>query len=434
MRCINALASIVLISIIAAPGLAQDADPVEISLDPYKGNLEAYRLIPEGTVIDQNNVDDFAEYLDEVLADLISQGMYDLRVGETRSFRPHELYIDATRKHLGQTSVGDEPGVLNNYTAGRPFAEEPSFDDPHAGTKIAWNFRYGYTGNGGVAPRAVWDYRNMRKDKVERTIETETSVLKLMHRIGAEGGPNLGKNPAKIYSALYLNVIEPPDITDTQLLIHRPEDDRKRDTTWMYVPSQRRVRLVSSNQTTDSFLGSDIMIEDFLGYNGRLMDMKWTYKGTKKILLAYYNHNDMPLDERYTNKDGFKFAGLTGKAGCFPDVTWQLRKSYILEAEPYNEQHPISKRIYYVDAQTHTMSLINIYDRAGRLWKIGIAGFSHPDSHHPDNFGSGTNVFDIAMMIDIQAEHCTTIQFKAMLRNKIKRRLFDMQTMRSRGR
>jgi hypothetical protein len=87
-----------------------------------------------------------------------------------------------------------------------------------------------------------------------------------------------------------------------------------------------------------------------------------------------------------------------------------------------------------VDAQTHTFSLINIFDRAGRLWKVGMAGFSHPDHHHKDNFGSGTNVFDIAMMIDVQAQHCTTIQFKAMLRNKVKRRLFDMQNMRSSGR
>jgi len=429
-----AVAVAALITVPSGLAQAQAADPVENSLDPYKDNLEAYQLIPEGVVIDQSNVGDYTEYLDATLADLIGQGMYNLKVGTTQSFRPHERYINSTREHMGKTRIGDEPGVLLDYVAGRPFLEEPSLDDPQAGTKLAWNFRYAYSGDGGVVPNAIWDYREMRKDNVERTIVTETSVLKYKHRIDTESGPDLDDNPAEIYQALYLNVIEPPDITDTQLLIHRPEDDRKRDTTWMYIPSQRRVRLVSSHQTTDSFLGSDIMIEDFLGYNGRLMDMKWTYKGTTKTLLAYYNHDEMPLDERFTDKDGFQYAGVTGKAGCFPDVTWQLRKAYVLEAEPYDEQHPISKRIYYVDAQTNTMSLINIFDRAGRLWKIGMVGFSHPDHHHKDNKGSGTNVIDIAMMIDIQAEHCTTIQLKAMLRNKVKRRLFDMQSMRSRGR
>jgi hypothetical protein len=426
------LALIAMVSIV--PAGAQDLDPVENSLDPYNGNLDAYKGVPHDITIDQSNVDQYSEYLDETLADLIGQGMYDLKVGETYSFRPHDIYVQSTREHAGKASLGDEPGVLLNYIAGRPFIEEPSLDDPRAGEKLAWNSRYAYSGDGGVAPRAIWDYRDMRKGKVERTIETETSVLKFKHRIDKETGPDLDDNPAQIYQALYLNVIEPPDIADTQLLIHRPEDDRKRDTSWMYVPSQRRVRLVGSKQTTDSFLGSDVMIEDFLGYNGRLMDMKWTYKGTTKTLLAYYKHDEMPLDDRYRNKDGFKYAGLTGQAGCFPDVSWQLRKAYVLEAEPYDEQHPISKRVFYVDAQTHTASLINIYDRAGRLWKIGMAGFSHPDHHHADNKGSGANVFDIAIMIDIQAQHCTTIQFKAMLRNKVKRRLFDMQNMRSRGR
>ncbi len=429
------LAPAMLLAVLTANSVrAQDIDPVEVSLDPYKDNLAEYQLIPSRMIINQSNVGEFAEYLDETLADLIGQGMYDLEVGRTKSFRPHESYVQLTREQMGKARLGDEPGVLLDYVAGRPFVEEPSLDDPQAGTKMAWNARYGHSGNGAVVPRAVWGYRDMRKNKVERTIETNTSVLKFKHRIDAEGGPDLDRNPAQIYQALYLKVDEPPDITDTQLLIHRPEDDRKRDTTWMYIPSQRRVRLVSSRQTTDSFLGSDVMIEDFLGYNGRLMDMKWTYRGTKKLLLAYYNHDEMQLDERFKEKDGFRYAGVTGKAGCFPDVTWQLRKAYVLEAEPYDEQHPISKRRYYVDAQTHTFSLINIFDRAGRLWKVGMAGFSHPDHHHKDNFGSGTNVFDIAMMIDVQAQHCTTIQFKAMLRNKVKRRLFDMQNMRSSGR
>ncbi len=37
------------------------------------------------------------------------------------------------------------------------------------------------------------------------------------------------------------------------------------------------------------------MIEDFEGYNGRISDMNWTYKGTKNVLLPFYNHNDLEL-------------------------------------------------------------------------------------------------------------------------------------------
>ena len=36
---------------------------------------------------------------------------------------------------------------------------------------------------------------------------------------------------------------------------------------------------------TQIALGSDIMIEDFLGYTGRVKDMDWTYVGDRYILL-----------------------------------------------------------------------------------------------------------------------------------------------------
>ena len=51
----------------------------------------------------------------------------------------------------------------------------------------------------------------------------------------------------------------------------------------LYLGFQRRVRRLAQGQVTDSFLGSDLMIEDFEGYNGRVSDMKWTYKGTKNV-------------------------------------------------------------------------------------------------------------------------------------------------------
>jgi hypothetical protein len=71
-------------------------------------------------------------------------------------------------------------------------------------------------------------------------------------------------------------------IGNTQLLIQRAEDDLKLDNSWMYLGFQRRVRRLATGQTTDAFLGSDVMIEDFEGYNGRVSDMKWTFKGSRK--------------------------------------------------------------------------------------------------------------------------------------------------------
>ena len=295
--------------------------------------------------------------------------------------------------------------------------------------------RYTYAYDSGEVTDFFWQYRNMHKEKIERTLSFYASSLRFMHRHVEEPLPALPRNPSKIYNALYLRVISPPDLRGTQLLIQRLEDDTKPEQVWLYLATHRRVRRLASGQTTDAFLGSDIMIEDFLGYNGRIKDQKWSYKGIEWVLLPYFNHNEMPLEEVNNQPDGFMFVGFHGKADCFPNVTWQLRKAYVVEAAPYDERHPLSKRLFYVDAQTMQPAYGNIFDRSGRLWKVAIAGYSHPDTHHPVNKGSGTPMIDVVSMIDLQAMHCTTLQFKARLpQKKLKETDFTVQALRAKGR
>jgi hypothetical protein len=192
---------------------------------------------------------------------------------------------------------------------------------------------------------------------------------------------------------------------------------------------------LSSGQITDSFLGADIMIEDFEGYNGRISDMNWTYKGTKNILLPFYNHNDMELATDLVENDGYQFVDFGGKGGCYPNITWQLRKVYVLESDPIDENHPISKRVHYVDAQTFTLPRTLIYDRKGDLWKSWIIGQAHPDHHMEKNKGTGVSIDDSFSMLDVQAGHCTTGQFKGQLDPAMNPpKLFTVQNMRAKGR
>ncbi len=388
-----------------------------------------------GLVIDATNVADYQQYLAPKLGELIADGFYTVKIGEKLSFKPAQEYIDATREHLGKTTLGDKPGIINDYVAGRPFPEEPDINDPRAGDKLAWNLRYTYAYDSGEVTDFFWNYRDMRKEKLERTLSFYASSLRFMHRHVEEPLPALKRNPSEIYNTLYLKVLAPPDLRGTQLLIQRMEDDTKQEQAWLYLATQRRVRRLASGQTTDAFLGSDIMIEDFLGYNGRIMDQKWTYLETRHVLLPFFDHSKMPLVDVNNQQDGFRFIGFTGKSDCFPDITWQLRKAYVLEAAPYDERHPLSKRLFYVDAQTMQPAYGNIFDRAGNLWKVALAGYAHPDSHHPANHGSGTPIIDVVSMIDIQAMHCTTLQFKARLpERKLKETDFTVQTLRKKGR
>jgi len=341
-----------------------------------------------------------------------------MKVGDVIDMPLHPNYIKATvdNKNKETVSLGDKPGEIKGFVAGRPFPYEPDANDARAGEKIAWNFKYGYNwGDNAAITPFYWKLRDMKSGKVERQFKFSFHFLNWRHRVNQAPLPEITPNPGGLFRSIYAQVMEPFDVKDTQLLIHRYTDDAQRDDAWLYLGFQRRVRRLASGQTTDAFLGTDIMIEDFEGYNGRVSDMKWTYKGTQTLLMPYYKHNDMPLTDEFKDADGYKYINFGGKGGCFADVTWSPRKVYVVESEPVDPNHPISKRTHYADVQTFGFSRTVSYDRKGELWKSWYICKAHPDYHLAKNKGTGVAIDDCFGMIDVQAQHCTTGQFKGQV-------------------
>jgi len=409
---------------------------INSSFYPYADSVPTHDGLSTGLVIDQSNVDDFKDALDPAFFTFISNGWTSIKVGETTSFDLNENYVDATRKAVGSVSLGGKVGEINGWQAGRPFPEEPDAQDSRAGEKLAWNYKYGYNwGDSAAIYPFYWKYRDMDSAKVERTIKFNFHFLNYKGRVIQEPTPEITPNPSDLFRAIYVQVLDPADVRNTQLLIHRAADDLKRDNSWLYLGFQRRVRRLATGQVTDAFLGSDLMIEDFEGYNGRISDMNWTYKGTRNMLLPFYNHNDLELDkETHSDSDGYQVVAFSGQGGCFPDITWQLRKVYEVEAAPVDESHPLSKRVHFIDAQTFTIPRTVSYDRKGDLWKTFTIGQAHPDHHLPINKGSGVSIDDSFSMIDVQASHCTTGQFKGLIDPELTpASMFNVQHMRATG-
>ncbi|MDR2837679.1 MAG: DUF1329 domain-containing protein [Azonexus sp.] len=411
---------------------ATDAD-VDNSFQPYKKGFPTVAGLSAGTTINKSNVEQFKDAFDPGLYEMVKDGWVDINVAASTDFPQPKAYIEATRKNLGKVKLGANNGDLEGYAAGRPFPEEPDLKDPRAGEKLAWNFKYGanYGDSGAIYP-FYWRYRNAATGQIERTIKFEFHFLNLMHRVEQAPIPEITPNPSKIYRGTYAKVYEPAELKNTQLLIQRFDDDQKLDDAYLYLGFQRRVRRLATGQTTDAFLGSDMMIEDFEGYNGRVSDMKWAYKGVKNILVPFFNHNEqMHLTDEYKESDGYKFVDFHGRGNCMPNVTYQLRKAYVLEATPVNPNHPMSKKVMYLDSQTMYPGRVVIYDRKGALWKNFTIGKSHPDHHLPGNKGSNVSLDDSFSQVDMQAMHCTTGQFKTHIDAKLNPPgLFQVQNMR----
>lgn len=410
---------------------ASDAD-VDNAFEPYKKGFPTFPGLSAGTVINKDNVDQFKDALDAGMYMVIKNGWYQIKVGETLSFPNPKGYVEATRKNLNKTKLGAKTGEIEGFAGGRPFPEEPSTSDPRAGEKVAWNFKYGanWGDNAAIHP-FYWKYRNMSTGQLERTLKFNFFFLNFKHRTDHAPTPEVTPNAANLYRAIYAQVLEPQDLKNTQLLIQKYEDDTKFDDAYLYLGFQRRVRRLAAGQVTDAFLGSDLMIEDFEGYESRVSDMQWKFVGTKNLLMPYYKHNDMKLSDEFKEEDGYKYVSFTGQGECFPDITWQLRRVHVVEAIPVNPAHPVGKRVMHFDAQVYGASRTLVYDRKGELWKSWTIGKAHPDFHLPVNKGTGVALDDSFSMVDVQAKHCTTGQFKGKVDPKLSpANLFQVQNMR----
>ncbi len=284
------------LGLMLAAGSAAAATDIDAAFNPYKAGVPSFPGLSAGTVVNKDNVEQFKDALDAAMYMLIKNGWTEIKVGPTTSFDVDKHYVEATRANAGKAALGGKNGEITGFIAGRPFPEEPSTSDPRAGEKIAWNYKYGVNwGDGAAISPFYWKYRNLNSGQVERTLKFNFGFLNFKHRVQHEPLPEVTPNPSEFFRGIYLKVLAPQDLKDTQLLIQRYENDLKFDDAYLYLGFQRRVRRLATGQTTDAFLGADLMIEDFEGYNGRVSDMNWKYIGTKNVLMPFYNHNDLTL-------------------------------------------------------------------------------------------------------------------------------------------
>lgn len=172
-------------------------DVIENAFFPYNDSVPTKEGLNTGLVIDQSNVAEFKDVIDPAFYTFIENGWTSITVGDTTSFGLNEGYIEATRAALGQVSLGGQVGEINGWQAGRPFPEEPDANDPRAGEKLAWNYKYGYNwGDSAAISPFYWKYRDMNSGKLERTIKFNFHFLNFKGRVNQE--PTLKSPPTHL--------------------------------------------------------------------------------------------------------------------------------------------------------------------------------------------------------------------------------------------
>jgi hypothetical protein len=141
-----------------------------------------------------------------------------------------------------------------------------------------------------------------------------------------------------------------------------PRADAKNDDTWVYVPTLRRVRRISTAQRTDSISGTDFTFDDLRSFFGIPPQYEWTCLGEMDIIAPM---NTSQKAYPYEKDHNFGPYGLS-----FANDTWEMRHAWKIRFRPKNPDHPYHHKDIYVDKNTLSPLYSFAYDRKEELWKI----------------------------------------------------------------
>jgi hypothetical protein len=361
--------------------------------------LAAAQVSP-GSKIDETSVDKVKDMVSPGIEWCIRHGQ-PITIGETKRIETPKAYREATEKYGGQVKLSADGLQVQHYVAGQPF---PAIDqkDPQFVQKLMWNFDYGW-----VKGSDDSDVRNFDADTGTVPAKGPMSVerhflLDHLRRLFWTGRLYVDPKPEKpnpngyrAQQGLY-PILEPFDLKGVGALGNRYVDSGKQDDSWLYLPSLRRVRRLSTAQRSDALFGQDTDVDSYDGYAGQISWMDWKLLGEKEMIGVMHAHN-FPV----------KWAHPTDWAF---DDTWEKRKVWVVEGVSKLPQYAYSKRVIYMDKETLGVIYSDIYDRSGELWKVWINDYSFRTSVP----GTGAITYDdelpflpSIMMVDMQLEHAT---------------------------
>ena len=307
-----------------------------------------------------------------------------------------------SKKSTDQISKITPDGLtVSNYVAGQPF---PNLDpkDPQFPLKIMWNYEYGFA-NG----LDDTDLRNFDADTGTipqggpMTVERHF-LLDHLRRLFWTGRLYVDPKPEKpnpngyrVQQGLY-PILEPFDLKGVGALGNRYIDSAKQDDSWLYLPSLRRVRRLSTAQRSDALFGQDTDVDSYYGYAGQVSWMDWKYLGEKEVLGAVHAEH-FPV--KWAPKVDWAF-----------DDVWEKRKVYVIEGTSKLPQYAYSKRVLFIDKEYWGITFSDIYDRSGELWKLWINDVSFRKSVPGNNAIVYEDEMPFApaiVMVDLQLEHAT---------------------------
>ncbi len=357
--------------------------------------------VQPGDVINTANADKVKDLVSPAMFWCVQHG-FPLTIVETKSIALRKAFVEATEKYSAQVKLSDDGLRMEGFVAGRPF---PRIDvnDSKAAIKIMQNYSFAIAFDD-------LDLRNFDGDtgpiSRERPLQVERHFLidhfrRLFYvgRLYVDPKPEIRNGEGYHYKETLHPLIEPFDLKGVGFTYYRYLEPAKQDDSWLYLPSLRRVRRLSTAQRSDALFGQDTDQDSYAGYSGSIAWMDWKLVGEKEVLGAFHTHH-------------YPAKWAEGAADWAFDDVWEKRSVYVVEGVSKLPQYAFSKRVLYVDKEIYQVPYSDMYDRGGELWKVWINNFGFRTEAFPGSpvkYDEETPFPAAAIMIDIQLEHGTRV-------------------------
>lgn len=359
--------------------------------------------VSPGDTVDKSSLAKVKGLISPAVEWCVNQGM-TMKIVAPKPIGWPKAYKEATEKYSSQVKLAENGLSLSGHVAGAPF---PKIDiaDPKIALKVMWNYEYRpYPGTDDFVeydfPAETGAVGNGQPMQVERYYWIgESRRLYYNSRLYVDPKPEL-PNPEGIrFKEVLGPLVAPFDLKGIGALEYRYVDASKQDDTWLYVPSLRRVRRLSTAQRSDSLFGQDTDPDSYWGYNGHIAWSEWKFLGEKEMLGILHGEN-------------FPQKRCEGEADYLMCDAWEKRNMYVVEGVSKLPQYAYGKRVIFIDKEALVVAYSDIYDRNNELWKVWI------DNHQfrTQAFaGAGTkydeekDFYAGLAMVDMQLGHATYV-------------------------
>ena len=321
--------------------------------DPYANEKRLYS-------IDASNVE---RYKDKLAAGQIEMLKtipgYRMDVYPThRSCGYPDYFYERTKKNAASAKL-----AANGQDLADALGAAVPFPLPKTGAEAIWNHKLHWKGEGFYLGYAGY-IPPKGSDSIGEPLGQEEWEMSPMW-----SPSNKGTADARGIEYELLNVFTSPpsiagDATLAQYNFSKPND------IWLYFASQRRVRRAPTYQYDAPVLNTENLqiVDQYMQFNGPLDRYEWKLAGKKELVVPYNTYR--------INSPANKVEEVVKPKFLSRDLTrYELHRLWVVEATlKEGMRHTFPKRTFYLDEDTWTVLVEDMYDAQGKVWRTTELG------------------------------------------------------------